>query len=315
MDGYFRFAIMFALLCLAPGSTQDANAQAPFRIATYNVENYLLAPLNGRPEKSRASRAKVAETLVSMDADIVALQEIGGSPALDDLRDRLAKSGRPYPHFEIATGHDTNISVAVISRFPILARRTKTRLSYVLLGRRRFVNRPFVEIDLQPAPGYRLTLIAAHLKSQREVLNGDEAEIREQEAGLLRQLADARLKSNPKLNLVVLGDFNDNQDTRSIRTLIGRGNLALIDTRPAEHPLPFAATDRVGREVRSVTWTHHYAKEDTYSRLDYLLISRGLYHEWIREQSFVASIPDWGNASDHRPVVATFIPNDTGTRE
>lgn len=291
---------------------QKAQAERNFRVATYNVENYLLSPMNGRPVKSEEARSKVAEILGSIDAEIVALQEIGGPAALEELRARLARLGKSYPYYEIATGHDTNISVAVLSRFPIRARRTQTQMSYALLGRRHFVCRPFVEIDLQPSPDYALTLITAHLKSQREVLTGDESEMREQEARLLRQLVESRLKSNPKLNLVVLGDFNDNPDTRALRSLIGRGNAALIDTRPGEHRLPFTTSDRVEQEMRSVTWTHHYAKEDSYSRLDYLLISRGLYHEWIRDRSFVAAVPNWGSASDHRPVVATFTMSDQG---
>jgi endonuclease/exonuclease/phosphatase family metal-dependent hydrolase len=59
-------------------------------------------------------------------------------------------------------------------------------------------------------------------------------EFREQEALLLRELIDARLSVNPQLNLVVLGDFNDVKDSRSTKMIIGRGKLALIDTRPAE---------------------------------------------------------------------------------
>lgn len=313
MEGFTRFACIALVLCLSLVPGQTAQTERSFRVATYNVENYLLSPMNGRPVKSEEARSKVAEILGSIDAEIVALQEIGGPAALEELRGRLARLGRSYPHYEIATGHDTNISVAVLSRFPIRARRTQTQLSYALLGRRHFVCRPFVEIDLQPSPEYALTLITAHLKSQREVLTGDESEMREQEARLLRQLVESRLKSNPKLNLVVLGDFNDNPDTRALRGLIGRGNAALIDTRPGEHRLPFTASDRVEQEARSVTWTHHYAKEDSYSRLDYLLISRGLYHEWIRDRSFVAAVPNWGSASDHRPVVATFTMSDQGT--
>ena len=76
---------------------------------------------------------------------------------------------------------------------------------------------------------YSFTLMTAHLKSRRPVPEADEAELREQEALLLREKIDQRFKANPGVNLIVLGDFNDTRDSRSTRALIGRGRAALLD--------------------------------------------------------------------------------------
>ncbi|MDB6059556.1 MAG: Endonuclease/Exonuclease/phosphatase family protein, partial [Verrucomicrobiales bacterium] len=46
---------------------------------------------------------------------------------------------------------------------------------------------------------------------------------------------------------------------------------------------------------------------DVYSRIDYILASRGISHEWLNEDTYVFSTPEWGIASDHRPVVADFV--------
>jgi endonuclease/exonuclease/phosphatase family metal-dependent hydrolase len=64
--------------------------------------------------------------------------------------------------------------------------------------------------------------------------------------------------------------------------------------------------ERSGYDPRNITWTYHYGVEDTYSRVDYILISGGLAKEWVKEETYVLAVPNWGLASDHRPVVATF---------
>jgi endonuclease/exonuclease/phosphatase family metal-dependent hydrolase len=47
--------------------------------------------------------------------------------------------------------------------------------------------------------------------------------------------------------------------------------------------------------------------EDSYSRIDYILISPGLVPEWEADGTHVVTGPNWGIGSDHRPLVATFV--------
>ncbi len=284
-----------------------ARAAETFRVATYNLDNYLDAPAGTRPAKSADGRAKIREGLRALNADVVALQEMGGTNALLELRAGLKAEGLDYPHWEHVSGFDTNIHVAVLSRFPFTARRPHTNDSFLLLGRRFRVSRGFAEVDVQVNARYTFTLITAHLKSRREVPEADEAELREAEAAILREKISARLKANPDANLVVLGDFNDVTDSRSTRTLMGRGNLRLVDTRPAEQNGDDAPNPNPRYEPRRITWTHHYGKEDTYSRIDYILLSRGMEKEWNRKETCVLTLSNWGVGSDHRPIVAGFV--------
>lgn len=276
-----------------------------FSVATYNVENYLDAPVPGRTTKPPEAKARVCDTLLALRADVVALQEMGGTNALLQLRFALAAGGLNYPHWEHVRGRDTNIHVALLSRFPITARRPHTDDSFLLQGRRCHVSRGFLEVDLQVAPGFQFTLLAAHLKSKRPVPDADQAELREQEARLLREKIDARLKAHPAAPLLVLGDFNDTRDAKPVRALIGRGRNALVDLRPEEafHVAPGAPLQR---SAANVTWTYFYNREDSYARFDYVLASRSLADRLVPEQTCVFALPWWREASDHRPVLATF---------
>ena len=287
-----------------------AHAETNFTVVTWNVENYLDADAGTRRAQPADATAKVCEPLLSLKPDVLALQEMGGTNALLELRDSLKAGGLNLPHWEHITGADTNIHVAVLSRFPFLARRPQTNDGFLLNGRRFRVSRGFAEVDIEVTPQYRFTLIAAHLKSKRPVAEADEADLREQEALLLREKIDARLKANANVNLVVLGDFNDSRDSRSTKAVIGKGRGALVDTRPAERNGDAPTTHLPHYTPRSVTWTYFYGKEDSYTRIDYILLSRGMAREWNTNGTYVAAVANWGLASDHRPVVASFFAED-----
>jgi hypothetical protein len=58
------------------------------------------------------------------------------------------------------------------------------------------VSRGFAEVDVQVNANYSFTLITAHLKSKRAVAQADEAELRLEEAKVLREKIDDRLAAD-----------------------------------------------------------------------------------------------------------------------
>lgn len=297
-----RQAALAAALLLWIALPAQAGTQL-IRIATFNVENYLDAPSGNRHAKSPAAQAKVRESILALNPDVIALEEMGSTNALLQLRESLRAGGCDLPNWEWIAGHDTNIHVAILSRFPMTARRPHTNDSFLLDGKRMMVSRGFAEVVIQPNPRFQFTLLAAHLKSRRVTALADEEEWRYEEAVALREIIDRKLAQDPGENLVVLGDFNDVKDSKPIRVLMGRGKTRLFDTRPAERNGDDSA-DVHERELRRVTWTHYYAVEDTYSRIDYILLSPHLRPYWREGATYVLSLPNWGVASDHRPIEA-----------
>jgi endonuclease/exonuclease/phosphatase family metal-dependent hydrolase len=281
-----------------------------FRVATYNVENYLDQPTGSRPHvKSAEARAKIRESIGAMKPDVLALQEMGTAGALLELRASLKADGWDYPYWEHVSGADTNIHLAVLSRFPIVARHPHTNETFLLDGRQFHVERGFAEVQIQAATNFNFTLVVAHLKSRRPVPQADEAGERLGEAKILRGIIDERFKADPQARLIVLGDFNDVKDSDAVKEIIGRGRFRLADTRPAERNGDSAAPGNSDLGARNVTWTEYYGKEDVYTRMDYLFISPALARDWLTNETYIPVISNWGVGSDHRPLVSAFKAN------
>ena len=301
------FRLSLALLLLPDGLL---TAGAVFRVATYNLENYFIEAQDRRHAKTAEARAQVRESIRQMAPDVIALQEVGGTNALQELRRGLSAMGLDFPYAEYVPGWDPAIHTAILSRFPIMARRPHTNDVFLLSGRRFHVSRGIGDIEIQVTPSYRFTLLAAHLKSRLQTALADETELRLQEAKVLGKIVDEYLASNPEANLVVVGDLNDTKDSASVHEVIGRGRRKLIDTRPGERRPGSPSGDSSGVKGRTVTWTHFYPKADTYSRVDFILLSRGMAREWVKNETYVLASPEWGTGSDHRPLVAAFDTED-----
>ena len=152
-------------------------AQTPIRVASYNVENYILSPIQNRPLKTKLAQAKVVESILAAKPDVLALQEVGTIKALAKLQKDLKAKGLNLPYVEHLKSFDPAIYVAYLSRYPFRKITKHDNESYLLNGRRLHVGRGFAEVQLS-VRGYDFSLINAHLKSKRKVPEADQAEMR-----------------------------------------------------------------------------------------------------------------------------------------
>lgn len=285
-------------MAAAAAALSAAGAADGVVIASYNVGNYLLAAAAGAagiPPKPATEIAAVVAVVKEIDPDILGLCEIGGAAELADLRRRLDGAGVAFADQELVEAADTERRLALLSKFPIVARRSVADLRFELNGSEQRVGRGFLDVEVAVTPGYRLRLVGVHLKSRRAVPE-DEALLRRHEAHLLRRHLEKILAADPASNLVVYGDFNDYKNEPAMREIIGPPGTA-------DYLADIPVADRCGER-----WTHHWRAADVYARLDYFLASRGLLPELDRGRSGVYRGDRWAVASDHRPIMLAVRP-------
>ena len=119
-------------------------------------------------------------------------------------------------------------------------------------------------------------------------------------ASSLSRASDAAIGSHPGLQrgLLVVGDLNDDPSSAALRDIATyKRQRILHDLRPV---------DAVGD-----AWTHR-ENNDAYHRIDYMLASPGLLPEVVPEKTYAVRSPGLMRASDHRPLVATFVAAERG---
>jgi len=283
----FLSLVVAVMVCAAPADARD------FVFAAYNLESYFTASRakdqSAGPPKSEASVAALVRLIGSLRADALGLSELGTAEDLEDLRQRLRAIGLDYPHFEFVKAAEGDRNLALLSRVPIVAQQSANNLTYEMDGAQQRVRRGFIDVTVEPAPGIRLRLIGAHLKSRLLRNSANEALARRSEASLLRRHIDLVLAAEPAQPLLVWGDFNDLKGSATVAEIIGVKSGALVDLAPA---------DRQGDR-----WTWHDATNDSYQRVDYLLVSQSLKPAVVPGRTRVQRAIDWRLASDHRPVV------------
>lgn len=279
------------------GATDATNT---FTVAAYNVENWLSMEREGYPNepKPEESRDKAVSILAGIRPDVLGVAEIGTRADLADLQGRLKKAGLDLPHTEWIESADTNRHVALLSRFPVDERYSRTDYTYQLDGRTMRIQRGILDVKLRVNDAYAFRAIMLHLKSKWRVEGMDQATMRLEEARLVRSHVAKALKHDPSLNLVVMGDLNDTEETDPVRAILGEPPFRLHDLKPVSSNGYFG--------------THYYRGNKSFSRIDYLLASPGMFREFVTGSARVAQPENWFDASDHLAISAEFVAQDQG---
>jgi len=260
--------------------------------AAYNVANFSPLPEMGRtkPGKSGEATQALIRVIREINPDILGVCEMGSPAQFAHFRHLLSQAGLGYRDYEYLEAADPDRRLALVSRYPIVARHSRGDIAFAAEGSHEKVRRGILDVTVRIRDGVNLRFVGVHLKSKLPVREGEEL-LRRHEGDQVRRHIDAILRDDPALPLLLYGDFNDTRDQPNLRQIAGlRGSPEALTPLPLED----AHGDR---------WTHHWKVNDVYSRIDFLFVNKAARAMVIREKSYLYRSPDWSKASDHRPLV------------
>lgn len=290
------FFLASAALAVEVNLTKSPAVTGELRIATYNVENYLSMTrrINGKLHteagKPDSEKESVVRIIGDVNPDVLGLMEIGEPRQFEDLQRRLRKAGLNYPFSEHLQGNDPTRHLALLSRYPIVERRSRGDFALWVGGMTLHSPRGILDITIEPSPGYRVRIICVHLKAKLEVAEYKESDLREAEAREIRRYVRDILRSDPSTRLVLMGDFNDTKNEKAIWQITGKP-----DWPDSLKAMPLT-------DDRGELWTEYWGAADVYSRIDYIMVPKRLEREIDPTQSGIARPSYWKEASDHCPL-------------
>ncbi len=290
------------------------------RVATYNIRNLFdgianpvarnvqLSPMAmAEAAAEGAEKAKPEKELQALSAsfhdinpDIVGLQEVENKSVLTSFRDRYLND-MGYKEVVLIEGNDERgIDVALLSRYPVTSVKSHKDVRFNVAGQgSQGFSRDLLQVRIQ-APNYPVTVFVAHLKSQHGAAQADAK--RRAEAEAANRIISEFQKANPRENVIVMGDFNDQYNTAEIAPLVSpQSGLGL--------------TDIIHTELGAGETVFTYHPQKFRSRIDYMLLNDSMKREYM-PQSVRLHKPfkegdTWKklyfyDASDHIPVTLDF---------
>lgn len=216
-----------------------------------------------RPALLKQKLAKLTDALLTLNdgkgPDILAIVEVEGVRAAELLKEalnaRLADPAWHYQHLlmkEVASGR--HIAPAIITRLPVRADRTRS-----LASRLRIVQ-GHIEVG-----GKELVVIASHWTSRLQ--EGDEG--RTNYADKIYGACNAMYLSNPAVDFLVCGDFNDTPQDDSVT----RHLHSTADPRAARSGPPLQLFNPLAAKDPEQFGTHYYRR---WFIFDQVLVSPGM---------------------------------------
>jgi endonuclease/exonuclease/phosphatase family metal-dependent hydrolase len=241
--------------------------------------------------KPEADKAIVRQVIKQALPDILAVQEIGTLPFLEELRADLAQAGVHYPYAIHLAAVDQLRHVAVLSKLAPTAVVKHNDLDFKYQNGRKRVKRGMLELSFERSGGSVFKLFVVHLKSRWTDVKADpeSQQRRSREAEACRNRIIERSYDLGVTDFMVVGDFNDHPASATLRRFYRKGDFNIGALVPAS-------------DSRGEQWTYFYNKQVVYSLVDGFIVSGPLMPDVVAGDGHIVDFPGVLQGSDHRLV-------------
>lgn len=176
---------------------------------------------NWTDERYAIKLANMSKVIASFYPDILGVSEIENRKVLEDLvaHPNIASKRYQIVHFDMTD--DRGVDVALLYRASVFKPFSIKKLVIKNPGEPNFKTRDILWVK-GLCLGDTLHVAVNHWPSRR----GGKEDMRLIAADVLRKAVDSVLAINPKANIVMLGDFNDDPNNRSIKKILLAGDDA-----------------------------------------------------------------------------------------
>lgn len=342
-----RVSVCGFILAACAGQPQEETPvlESPgIRVAFYNVENLFdtrndpataddsflpEGEMQWTRERYQQKLDKLAQVILALDVpQLLGLAEVENEQVLEDLRKHRDIAAYSYEiiHFDSPDPRGVDVALLYRSVFfsPFLAKAVKVRLDSASVPDILQVSGVLGERG--NSEGNTVHLLVNHWPSRSGGMQETEAG-RMLAANTLRNIVEEIFRNNQDANIIIMGDFNDEPDNRSIlMEMQARGEMTNLDTGQL-----FNTVFKLDREGKGSCMNR-----GNWAMMDQIMISQGLLQNQKGQSDFIyrqesASVfaPDWlleqegtyaghprrtfgggqyqGGYSDHLPVYIDLV--------
>lgn len=261
------------------------SAQA-LRVATYNVENYLVCNrmVNGNFKKDypkpESEKFALRQIIKEVNPDVLAIQEMGDDPMLLELQHDLNSEGLSYEYSTLSQGQDVR-HLAILSKIPFSDIQSHDTISIKVDGSPELVRRGLLEVTFNSSDT-AWKLFVVHLKSRYSKDNSDplSEKVRLAEANAIKKL----IAQQDTKDFLITGDFNDGPRSKPLKSLT-KANFS---------------THIPGADSNNEIWTYFHKTQGVYSLIDYFLASPSFANKFVNNTAIIYDSTKNAYASDHR---------------
>jgi endonuclease/exonuclease/phosphatase family metal-dependent hydrolase len=288
----------------------DSEIEATITFDLTDPERFRIREFRGSlvKAKSAAERAKIAERIIAMDVDVLAVQEVEDIDTLNRFaRDDLDGL---YRQRVLIEGNDPRlIDLGVLSRLPIGAVTSWQKKVHPEAPGETVFGRDLLQVEILNSTRKKrlFTIFNNHLKSHFVPFDEDPVEgaqranmRRRRQAEMVKEIVEKETRPNSRY--IVIGDMNDPPGSASLAPLVASPDLGLVnsledaeETRPAKADTP---------PPPSKSWTHRFkpsGQPARYELYDQIWLSPSLADR--HQGAFIdRRTKHGGDGSDHDPA-------------